>query len=203
MTNDNQTVLHSSGDADATVMGQRKASYQVPKKKGFNKWLLLLLIPLIFVLFIILGVAGFFVMKYYVFDEDLKGPEQELVQNDLSVDEAINKLSGLNLSLTDIQDVERNVIHTGTRDEEERLSRRLIALKHLYTNEFLRENHTVQNLRNIYMLYSTDFSLEQQNTLKWFFNLPPYQQDQWEYVLGNVNDFKDFRQKVEEELSRR
>lgn len=203
MTDENQTRWHSSADPDATVMARHRTPYQPPKKKGFKKALLLLLIPVILLLLAGMGVVAFFVGKHFLFDNNPERPDTELVQRELSIDEALFKLSGLNLSLSDIQNIESSVVHTGVRADEERLNRRLIALKHLYTNEFLREDHTAKNMRGIYMLYSTDFSHEQQNALKWFMNLPSYQQDQWEYVRGNVDNFNDFRQKMEAELQGR
>ncbi|MBR1449598.1 MAG: hypothetical protein IJ588_12740 [Prevotella sp.] len=204
MTDDNQTRLSqprpSAPAADATRMAQPRPSFQQPKKKGFNK--LLLLIPVVFILFIILGVVGYFAVTKFLDFDGIVTETETVEQRDYSPAEALDELSGLNLSLARIQEIEKNVVHTGTTADEEQLNRRLIALKHLYTNEFMRDNHTVQNLRNVYMLYSTDFSQSQQNLLKWFLALPNNKQLQWEYVQGGVQDFNDFKLKVESEMNR-
>lgn len=215
MENDFQTRLHdpqnnqsSVNDDSKTVIGGRKAplghdiSSMPPKKKGFNKkLLLLLLIPVVLILLAVICVAGYFVATKYL---DFGGTETTTTvadQRDFSPTEAIDELAMLNLSLSKIQEIEKNVIHTGAAADEERLNRRLIALKHLYTNEFLRDTHSVQNLRNVYLLYSEDFSETQQNAFKWFFSLPDSKQIQYEYVQGGISDFDDFRRKVESEMS--
>lgn len=184
-------------------MARNKTSHKPLKKKGFNKLLLLPLIPVVLLLLAGLGVGGFFAGKYVLDNWETTGESPEQPPIEYSMNEAINALSRLDLSSSDILKIERNVIHTGVPADEERLNRRLMALKHLYSDEFLRNDHTVQNLRNIYLLYSTDFSREQQGVLKWFFNLSAAQQEQWEYVHEGVSSFDDFRQKVEAELSRR
>lgn len=195
----------SSAPLEEQVM-QKPASSSQPKtpkkkvKKGFNK--LFLLIPVVFVLFIIVGVVGIFVALKHL-DFGGSEPDSEVTElRHLSPAEALDALSGLNLSLSEIQEIEKNVAHMGTVADEEQLNRRLIALKHLYSNEFLRGNHTVQNLRNVYLLYSTNFSESQREVFKWFFNLPSRQQKQWEYVQGNVQNFNDFRHRVEAEINR-
>lgn len=195
----NQTRLHSAGDSEATVMARNKIPHKPLKKKGFNKLLLLPLIPVVLLLLVGLGVGGVFVVKsaWDGSEETIEDP----IRN-YSMEEAINALSRLDLSSSDIQKIEKNVIHTGVPADEERLNRRLMALKHLYY-EFQRNDHTVQNLRNIYLLNSTDFSREQQGVLKWFFNLSADQQEQWGYVQESVGNFDDFRQKVEAALNRR
>ena len=160
------------------------------------------MIPVIFLLLAILGVVGYFVVsKYLSFDGIEEVNTEEVVQADYPITEAYDKLGDVNLSLRDIQQIEKNVIHNGNATDEDDLNRRLMALKHLYTNEFMRDTHTVQNLRNIYLLYSTDFSVSQQNIMKWFLELPPSQQEQWEYVHGGVQSFQDFRQRVEAEIA--
>lgn len=196
----NQPQMQQTGNSNQTRMAGARPPFQPPKKKGFNK--LLLLIPVAFILLIILGVGGFFGVGYFLSKDDTAEEQVERVQQDLSISEALNELAGLNLPLTRIQEIEANVIHTGTSADEEKLQRRLIALKHLYTNEFMRENHSAENVRNIYMLYSEDFSPEQQSMLKWFLNLSADKQRQWEYVQGGILDFSDFRQKVEAEMTR-
>lgn len=210
MTDDNQTRISNpaNDDSSPTIMANDVRSngntasrrpYIPPKKKGFNK--LLLLIPVVFFLLAVIGVVGYFVVTKYFEIGDV-GTTEIVEQRDYSPAEALDALSGLNLPLTRIQEIEKNVIHTGTAADEEQLNRRLIALKHLYTNEFMRDNHSAQNLHNIYLLYSTDFSTEQQGVLKWFINQPTNVRQQWEYVQGGVQDFTDFRRKLEAEMSR-
>ncbi len=195
-SHEEQAMQKPAGSASSS---QPKTTHK-KAKKGFNK--LLLLIPVVFVLFIIVGVVGLFVALRHL-DFGSSEPDIEVTElRNLSPTEALDALSGLHLSLSEIQEIEKNVVHMGIVADEELLNRRLIALKHLYSNEFLRDNHTVQNLRNVYLLYSTNFSESQQNVFKWFFALPPRQQKQWEYVQGNVQNFNDFRHRVEAEINR-
>jgi len=211
MTDDNQTRMSGPmNDSNPTIMSRHgndlrgsgntaKRPYIPPKKKGFNK--LLLLIPVVLFLFVIIGVVGYFVVSKYFEIGDVSTTEI-VEQRDYSPAEALDALSGLDLPLTKIQEIERNVIHTGSRADEEQLNDRLKALKHLYSSEFMCDTHSEQNLRNIYMLHSTEFSMEQQNVMKWFLNLPANSRLQWEYVQGGVQDFSDFRRKMEAEMNR-
>ena len=183
----------------ASQPSKPKAPVMPPKKKGINKWLIIIPIILV-VLLIVLGGAGYAVYRFVLSDN----PATETVQQPvtLSTSEAIFQLDGLELSLSKIQDVENRVRHDGTTEQEEILRQRAIALKHLYTEVFLPNTHRVQSLRNIYMLHATEFSERQRSVLEWFMNLPARDQEQWEYVQGKVENFVEFRQRVEEEIER-
>lgn len=176
-----------------------KAPVMPPKKKGLNKWLIIIPIVLV-VLLLLLGGAGYAVYRFVLSDS----PATETVQQPatISTSEAISQLDGLDLSLSKIQEVESHVSHDGTTEQEEMLRQRALALKHLYTEVFLPNTHRVQSLRNIYMLHATEFSERQRNVLQWFMNLPARDQEQWEYVQGKVENFVEFRQRVEEEIER-
>lgn len=172
------------------------SAFQPPKKKGFNK--LLLLIPVVLLVFLLLvGGVGYAVYRFVLNAE----PEQETEvfeqPSTISMSEGIRLLDGLELSLSGIQDVEQRVDHDGTSEQEELFTRRVIALKHIYTEAFLVDNHRLQSLNNVYMLHATEFSEQQVAVLRWFFALPPADRQQWEYVQGPVENFVDFRQKVE------
>ncbi|MBQ7509807.1 MAG: hypothetical protein IJT53_02705 [Prevotella sp.] len=173
---------------------------QPPKKKGFNK--LLLLIPVAVVaLLLLLGGVGY---AAYCFVTSNKA-EKEMASQPvtISTSEGLRMLNGLELSLSGIQDIERRVAHDGTSDEEEMFTRRVIALKHIYTEGFLVDHHRLQSLNSVYMLHATEFSEQQVAVLKWFFGLPPAHRQKWEYVQGPVENFVDFRQKMEAEIANR
>ena len=170
------------------------------KKKGFNKWLLL--IPVV-LLVLLIGAAGAGYAIYSHLQNADKEPAEEMLQPvAISTGQAISILDEPDLSLSKIQEVERNATHDGSTEQEQILKQRIIALKHLYTESFLTDNHRLQSLRNIYMLHSTEFSEQQRHVMKWFFNLPQSQQEQFEFIEGRIENFQDFRQKVEAEIER-
>lgn len=171
-----------------------------PQKGGFNKkWLLLIPVVLVFLL-VLLGGIGYGAYWYYT---NHYADEEMIIETETgySTSEAIEILDGLNLSLSRIQEVERSVYHDGTTEQEEILERRVKALKHIYTECFLTEDHSVQRLQGVYMLRSTDLSYYQMEVLRWFFNLPASQQRQLEYLQGSIENFTDFREKVEAEIA--
>lgn len=174
------------------------SNWQPPRKKGFNK--MLLLIPVAVVVFLLLlGGVGYAV--YSLFSSP--SPKTELIEQPttISTTEGIRMLGELDLSLSKIQDVERRVAHDGTSEQVDYFNRRVIALKHIYTEGFLVDNHRLQSLNSVYMLHATEFSEQQIAVLKWFFSLPPADRRRWEYVQGPVENFVDFRQKVEAEIA--
>ena len=191
--------------------------YQKPpqKKKGLK--MACIIIPIVlFFLALIAGVAIFFGYKYYT--ENSSGIDIMSVINGGSSDsddgfsafggdgesstystyEALDELSDLDLSLSKIQEIERNCLHDGDSDEETMLKARIIALKHIYTEVFLTEEHRLQTLKNIYMLHAGEFSEEQRDVLKNFFSLPTNEQELWEQVEGKVENFEDFVTKMDE-----
>jgi len=171
-----------------------------PQKGGFNKkWLLLIPVVLVFLL-VLLGGIGYGAYWYYT---NHYADEEMIIETETgySTSEAIEILDGLNLSLSRIQEVERSVYHDGTTEQEEIFERRVKALKHIYTECFLTEDHSVQRLQGVYMLRSTDLSYYQMEVLRWFFNLPASQQRQLEYLQGSIENFTDFREKVEAEIA--
>jgi len=160
------------------------------------------------VFLILLGVGAYFGIKAYLTPGETGSTETtEIVepeageQGDITPAEALDLLAGLDLTLARIQEVEANVIHNGTPDEENLLNRRIIALKHLYTTEFLQPDHSVQKLRNSYMLYSEDFSQQQREVFKWFFAMSTAKKEKYEYLNGSVENFNDFREKMEASVS--
>mgnify|MGYP002623773579 CR=1 FL=1 len=170
------------------------------KKKGFNKWLLL--IPVV-LLVLLIGAAGAgYAIYSYLQNADNEPAEEILQPIAIGTGQAISMLDEPDLSLSKIQEVERNAAHDGSAEQEQILKQRVIALKHLYTESFLTDNHRLQSLRNIYMLHSTEYSEQQRQVMKWFFNLPQSQQEQFEFIEGKIENFQDFRQKVEEEIER-
>ncbi len=175
-----------------------------------------IIIPIVlFVLGIIAAVAIFFGYKYLSENKpDFGGIGIENIINSTdagdegfdetqaySTYEAMEELGGLDLSLSKIQTIENNCLNDGSAEEEDHLKARIIALKHIYTEAFLTEEHSLQSLRNIYMLHAAEFSDEQRDVLKNFFSLSTREQQLWELVEGKVENFEDFVTKMDEKVS--
>ena len=171
------------------------------KKSGFNKkWLLLLISVVLFFMLLVVAGAGYAAYRYLMADEE--SIETVEIQT-ISTAQAINILDGEELSLSRIQDVEQRVAHDGTTEQENVLDRRIKALKHVYTECFLVKDHSVQRLKGVYMLRSGELSVQQLNTLRWFFSLSPSDQEQFEFIEGNIENFVDFRAKMREEIEKK
>lgn len=168
------------------------------RKKGFNK--LLLLIPVaVVVVMLLMGGIGYAVYRF-VLDTDEK---TEIISqpSTISASEGIRMLNGLDLSLSKIQEVELRVAYDNDPEQVEKFKRRVIALKHIYTEGFLVDHHSLQSLNSVYMLHATEFSEQQVAVLRWFFGLQPADRQRWEYIQGSVENFVDFRQKMEAEIA--
>jgi glycosyltransferase involved in cell wall biosynthesis len=50
-------------------------------------------------------------------------------------------------------------------------------------------------------MIATEFSEQQVAVLRWFFGLQPADRQRWEYIQGSVENFVDFRQKMEAEIA--
>ncbi|UKK53000.1 hypothetical protein [Prevotella sp. E2-28] len=172
---------------------------QPVKKSGFNKmWLLLIPVVLFFLLLVAAGV-GYGIYRYVTLDEDATETVEIEV---LSTGEAISILDSEDLSLSRIQDVENRVAHDGTMEQEQILERRIKALKHVYTECFLVDQHSLKRLKNVYMLRAGELSERQLHAFSWFFSLSDADQQQFEYIDGRIENFADFRVKVEEEIQK-
>jgi len=172
---------------------------QPVKKSGFNKmWLLLIPVVIIFMLLAAAGV-GYGIYRYITMDESATETVEIKM---LSTNEAISILDSEDLSLSRIQDVENRVAHDGTTEQEQTLERRIKALKHVYTECFLVDQHSLKRLKNVYMLRAGELSDRQLQTFRWFFGLSDNDQQQFEYIEGRIENFTDFRVKMEEEIQK-
>ncbi len=195
----NQTPRPSSNPSSRSSSNPSSRPSPMPvRKKGFNK--LLLLIPVaVVVVMLLMGGIGYAVYRF-VLDTDEK---TEIISqpSTISASEGIRMLNGLDLSLSKIQEVELRVANDNDPEQVEKFKRRVIALKHIYTEGFLVDHHSLQSLNSVYMLHATEFSEQQVAVLRWFFGLQPADRQRWEYIQGSVENFVDFRQKMEAEIA--
>lgn len=208
-TANSQQPANGASQQQRPYQPQQKRPYrpQQPPKKNKGLKMACIIIPIVLLFFaLIAGVAIFFGYKY--FSENSPGIDIESLINSESSEsgftttystyEALNELSDLDLSLSEIQDIERNCLNDGDSEEEEALKARIIALKHIYTEAFLTEEHSLQTLKNIYMLHAGEFSEDQRDVLKGFFSLSIKEQQLWELVEGKVENFEDFVSKMDD-----
>jgi hypothetical protein len=163
---------------------------QKTPKQGMNA---LIIVPIVMLVMLCLGAAFYFFFNH---SSEASIEEEKLVAEQTAplytTTEAISMLDDTNISLSLIQNVEANHEHSGTKDEEDLLEARIIALKHIYTEVFLTESHSVKRLRNIYALHATEFSDDQRAILNNFFLLSEKDQLLWETMTGKVENFDDF-----------
>ena len=176
------------------------------KKKGIIT--ACILIPVIVVVIGAVGGAGVYLLYNYIsgneasvnitelFSKQEPVEDMEAVTEVLSTDEAISLLNGLDLSLSRIQEIEEHCVHDGSADDEALLKARLIALKHVYTEVFLTNEHSVQILRNIYTLHARELSPQQRAVLKDFLDRPYNELMDWERMSYKAENFDDFAYRV-------
>jgi serine/threonine protein kinase len=122
----------------------------------------------------------------------------EVKEPQTSTATALQLLSTTNLTLSRIQEIEKDVKHNGTDKEEKDLKNRILALKHLYVEGFLPDRRTVKGLYNIYVIHSGEFSKQQRDLMIWFFDQPESIKQRWEASAIKPQSFEDFKQIIEQ-----
>ena len=111
----------------------------------------------------------------------------------------VNKISELldspTITLDSILATEK-IIEAQNIKKSEEINLRLIALKHIYISGFMAENHSVQNLKNIYSMRANEFSPAQQEIMNWYLKQDTNTQNLWE-ICDKASSFTDFKRKVQ------
>lgn len=110
----------------------------------------------------------------------------------------VNKISELldspTITLDSILATEK-IIEAQNIKKSKEINSRLIALKHIYISGFMAENHSVQNLKNIYSMRANEFSPAQQEIMNWYLKQDTNTQNLWE-ICDKASSFTDFKRKV-------
>jgi len=144
-------------------------------------------------------IGGFFAFNHFTakktITEDVVGEDRDVYY---ITSDAIDRLGACDLSLARIQEIEAHCLHDGSQDEEDELNARIIALKHIYVELFLTEEHSVKRLHDIYALHGGELSKEQQQVFKDFFALSDGKQLLLEIMNERVENFDDFTAKMKQ-----
>jgi hypothetical protein len=112
--------------------------------------------------------------------------------------QALQLLTGTDLTMNRIQEVEKDVKHNGTDEEEKKLKSRINALKHLYLEGLLADHRSVKGLYGIFIIHSGEFSQQQRDLMIWFFDQPEAVKQRWEQVTVKPQSLDEFKQMIEQ-----
>ena len=122
----------------------------------------------------------------------------EITEPQTPTAKALQLLSGTDLTLSRIQEIEKDIKHNGSEEEEKNLKNRIIALKHLYVEGLLPDRRTIKGLYNIYVIHSGEFSKQQRDLMIWFFDQPESIKMRWETTTVKPQSFDEFKQIIEQ-----
>ena len=122
----------------------------------------------------------------------------EIIEPQTPTATALQLLSGTNLTLSRIQEIEKDIKHNGSNEEEKNLKNRIIALKHIYVEGLLPDRRTVKGLYNIYVIHAGEFSKQQRDLMIWFFDQPESIKMRWETTTVKPQSFDEFKQIIEQ-----
>lgn len=111
--------------------------------------------------------------------------------------QALEMLSTTNLTMKRIQEIERDVKHNGTDEEENNLKKRISALKHLYLEGLQADQPQVRAIYNIYLIHKDELSKQQRELMIWFFDRPEGVKQRWEQRTVKPQSLDEFRQLIE------
>lgn len=113
--------------------------------------------------------------------------------------QALQLLSATDLTMARIQEIEKDVKHNGTDEEEKNLKSRINSLKHLYIEGLMANHHSVKGLYGIYVIHSGEYSQQQRDLMMWFFDQPESVKQRWERTAVKPHSLDEFKQAVEQE----
>ena len=156
-------------------------------KKGYMQWVI---IAAVMILCCVLGALAYKTLMTNNVIE-FKDPQTPTAK-------ALELLSATDLTLARIQDIEKDLKHDGTAEEEKKLKERINALRHIYLEGLHSSQHTVKGLMSIYVIHSGEFSEQQRKLMIWFFDQPSDVQARWERITVDPQSLDDFRRMIEQ-----
>lgn len=158
-------------------------------KKNYMQWVI---IAAVMLFCCVIGAVLYKVLVKSAEDViEVKDPQTPTAQ-------ALELLSATDVTLARIQEIEKDIKHDGSKEEENKLKDRINALRHLYLEGFNSSQHTVKGLMNIYVIHSGEFSEQQRKLMIWFFDQPSDVQARWEKVTVNPHSLDEFRRMIEQ-----
>lgn len=110
-------------------------------------------------------------------------PAERLDASDVTIEEVVSFEKQYNESIA-------------VNNRDKNITKRIFALKHLLLSGLMPEIHNRENLVNICMVHSGEFSPEQQEVLDWYLALDISTQEEWN-VCEKAISIKEFKSKIE------
>ena len=166
-------------------MGQQHAKQ---KKSNTMQWII---IAVVMVLSCAVGAV--------VYKAIVGKAEQVIEQHDPQTPtaKAMELLSTTDLTMKRIQEIERDIKHNGTDEDENNLKKRISSLKHLYLEGLQADQPQVRAIYNIYLIHKDELSKQQRELMIWFFDQPENVKQRWEQRTVKPQSLDEFRQIIE------
>lgn len=195
---DKPTVIESAGNKEAinnNQQGESKDQNKVPqtaeitKTKSKNN--------LIYIIILITIAASAGISTYLYMRTDSKHSVTETTNVTYTTASALEQLNRPDITCAEILQIEKNLQNDGTKEEQELVKKKILALRHIYQRVLEMPDHTVKKLNLVYNTYDDIFSQEQIHIVVWFFNQSKTVQNKWENSDKTAYSFIEFKQLVE------
>ncbi len=113
-------------------------------------------------------------------------PPKRLDATDVTIEEVVSFEKQYNESIA-------------VNNRDQKITKRIFALKHLLLSGLMPEIHNRENLINICMVHAGEFSPEQQAIIDWYLALDISIQDEWN-ICNKARSISDFKSKIEERI---
>ena len=142
-----------------------------------------------------------FVSTYFVMppSTETEFAEEDDIEN-IVANVSQDRLDSPDVTIEEVVSFEKQYnesIAVSSRDQK--ITKRIFALKHLLLSGLMPEIHNRENLVNICMVHAGEFSPEQQAIIDWYLALDISIQDEWN-ICNKAKSISDFKGKIEERI---
>lgn len=137
---------------------------------------------------------------YYLMPQTTEVIHDQENESDV-LDVPLSRLDAADITIEEVVSFEKVYNETNQVNErDEKIVKRIGALKHLLLGELMIDIHSRDNFVNICMIHAYAFSEEQKDIINWFTALEISQQYKWN-VCEKVVNLKDFKTVVQNKIS--
>lgn len=148
------------------------------------------------VVLVAIMICTFFMLPQSIITANEGDEEMRMIAN-----VPFSRLDAANVTIEEVTCFEKEYNEAHQVDErDEKITKRIYALKHLLLGELMIDIHSRDNLVNIYMIHASSFSEEQNEIIKWFTDLDVSQQYEWN-VCEKVTNLQDFKTIVQKKIN--
>lgn len=186
-TEEKGKVPNPTNQTESKEITKKKPNIEGNNKKKFHLlWILAVIFPILLI---------FTLMANNKIVE-----KNKIDANEIPINKIGESLNSPSITLDSITAIEKR-IKTQNIEQSKEMNSHFIALKHIYINEFMVKNHSVQSLKNAYAIRADEFSPAQQEIMNWYLEQDSNIQKLWE-ICENAVSFTDFKRKIQEKAKK-